>query len=78
MRMTADRRRAKDGHRLLTAAHAERRVAAVLQGEGQESADGVVVLDDEDLRGVIFGHGGWIITGTCKPNAISAHTFIDP
>ena len=53
-------------------------MAAVLQGEGQKPANGVVVLDDEDLRGVILDHAGWIITGTRKRNATSAHTFIDP
>ena len=47
---------AKDGHGLLTAAHTERLMAAALQGVGQESADGVIVLDDENGRNASFDH----------------------
>ena len=72
------RSRAQGSDRLLTTAHAERSVAAVFQRERQESADGIVVLDDEYQRGVNFGHAGWIITAPCNANAISAHTFHRP
>ncbi len=43
-------------HRLFAAAHSERPMATALQSEGQESANGVIVLDDENGRNASCDH----------------------
>ena len=53
-------------------------MAAIRQGEGQEAADGVVVLDDEHSRQDGFDHCGWIITGDLAETPVLAHTFHRP
>ncbi len=59
-------------------AHRAPRWPPLSQGEGQESADGVIVLDDENGRNASFDHGGWIITGTPECTRLISALFHRP
>ena len=78
MRITPIGASRSDRNGLFAGTHAECCVPTAFQGVGQESPDGVVVLNDEHRRNTVFDHRGWIITAILDAYGVSAHTFHRP